>query len=125
MPLTPRPLGFLASFDLRPCGGSILCTRSKSANKYSVKTLAIHAFSFELEQAASERFVTDLIIQPRVDSPDLMRIQPANIIDPNMILKLLSGLSSLLKEVRAEPYLLQMRFMWVLGEDLLDGHLPL
>ena len=54
-----------------------------------------------------------------------MRIQPANIIDPNMILKLLSGLSSLLKEVRAEPYLLQMRFMWVLGEDLLDGHLPL
>lgn len=54
-----------------------------------------------------------------------MRIQPTDIIDADMVLKLFPSLSALLKEVRTEPDLLQMGFMWILGEYLLDRYFPL
>lgn len=54
-----------------------------------------------------------------------MRIQPTDVIDAYMILKLFPCLSALLKEVRTEPDLLQMRLVWILGEYLLDRYLPL
>lgn len=126
MPLTPRPLGSLVNFDRPPYDGSTPCTRSMNKTiAYPVETLAIHALSFQLEQTTSQRLVTDLIIQPRVDRPYFMRIQPANVIDANMTLKLFPGLSSLLKKVRPEPYLFQMRLMRILGQYLLDCHFSL
>ena len=126
MPLRPRPLGSLVSFDLRPYDGLALCTRSINQSKaYPVETLAIQALAFQLEQTTAQRLVTDLIIQPRVDRPYLMRIQPADVIDTNMILKLFPGLPSLLKKVRPKPYLFQMRLMRILGQYLFDGYFSL
>lgn len=42
-----------------------------------------------------------------------------------MVLELLTGLSTLLKKVRAKPDLFQVSLVRILGQNLLDCHLPL
>ena len=54
-----------------------------------------------------------------------MGVQSANIIDANMVLKLLSWLSSLLEEVGTEPDLFEMRFMRVFCQNLFYGYFSL
>jgi hypothetical protein len=51
-----------------------------------------------------------------------MGIEPANVIDANMILELLSSFSSLFEEVGPEPYFLQMSLMRILCQYLLDSY---
>lgn len=52
-----------------------------------------------------------------------MRIQPADVIDPNVVLELLTGFSSLLEEVGPKPDLLQVSLMRILRQYLLDSDL--
>ena len=54
-----------------------------------------------------------------------MRVQPADVVDADVALKLLPRLSALLEEVGAEPDFLEVRLVRVLGEYLLDCYLPL
>jgi hypothetical protein len=44
-----------------------------------------------------------------------MRVKSADIVNPDVVLKLFSSLSSLLKKVGAEPNLLEVSLMWVFG----------
>ena len=66
---------------------------------YPVETLTVDALALQLKQTTAQRLIADLIIQPRVNRAYFMRIQSADVIDADMILKLLSGLASLLEEV--------------------------
>lgn len=52
-----------------------------------------------------------------------MGIQPANVINPNVVLELLTGFSSLLEEVGPKPDLLQVSLMRILRQYLLDSNL--
>lgn len=49
-----------------------------------------------------------------------MGVESADVVDANVILEFLAGLSPFLEEVGAEPYLLEMSFMRVFGENLFD-----
>jgi hypothetical protein len=66
---------------------------------YSIKSLAVYAFALQLKQTASQRFIANFVIEPRVDCPDLMRVQSADIVDADVSLELFSCLSSFFEEV--------------------------
>lgn len=91
-------------------------------HNYSVRFLSVLDLVLELEQAAAQWLLAYLVVQPWIDGLYLVGVEFANIIDSDVVLELLSRLSSLLKEVRAKPDLLKMGLMWVLGKDLLDSH---
>lgn len=46
----------------------------------------------------------------------------AEVIDAGGVSKLLMRVASFLKEIRAEPNLFQVCFMWVSAKDMLDSH---
>ena len=94
----------------------------KYLQKYLVKTLSIDVLSLEFKKRAPQRLITQFIIKPRINGPYLMRIKSTDVVDPHMILKLLSWFSTLLEEVWSEPYLLQMSLVRILGQYLLDGY---
>lgn len=54
-----------------------------------------------------------------------MGVESADVVDADVILEFLAGLSPFLEEVGAEPYLLEMSFMRVFGENLFDCYFSL
>ena len=54
-----------------------------------------------------------------------MGIQSADVVDANMVLKLLSGLSAFLEEIGAKPDLFEVCFMRVFCQDLFYCNFPL
>lgn len=54
-----------------------------------------------------------------------MGVESADVVDADVILEFLAGLSAFLEEVGAEPYLLEMSFMRVFGENLFDCYFSL
>ena len=54
-----------------------------------------------------------------------MRVQSANVVDSNMVLQLLTSISSILEEVRTEPNILQLGLVRILCQNLFNGYFPL
>ena len=54
-----------------------------------------------------------------------MRVESAQVVNTDVVVKLLTSLPALFEEVGAKPDFLQMCFVGVFGQDLLDCHFPL
>ena len=89
---------------------------------YSEDALSSKILPFQIEQTTAQRFLTQLVIKPRIFFLYFMRKQSAYIIYSNCIFELLSDLPSLLEKVGAKPNLLQMRFMRIFAQNLLYRH---
>lgn len=51
-----------------------------------------------------------------------MRVQSADVVDADVVLKLFSGFSSFFEEVGSEPDFFEMCLVRVFGENLFDGN---